>query len=276
MTLRHWDSLLSGDGNGGALDLSDGITFGEDDTYQISQERAAPGTEPTEATITGQDASPGDSLPGGALVLAGGAPGEVGQLAGDVVAELGSAVSSTTAALKIRALGADIMSLLQRGGNAAVRAAEDLALQLYSASSVSVEAGNSGVRMLLSDDGLLQVSFTRRVTIADGQLVMSPSGSIPASGNIELDFDVAAKWAFTVNGAVTFTEPQNVVNGATYVVRIEQAPPGSFGATWHSNFKFGSLSSALSTASGAIDIFVFEANEGGWLHCINATKGVHV
>lgn len=275
MTLRHWDSLLSGDGNGGEFDLSDGITFGQDDTYQVSQERAASGTEPKEATITGQGASLGDALPGGALVLAGGDPGEAGQRAGDVVAQVGEPVGSTTAALKIKALADEIMSLMQYGGAAAVRAAGALALQLGSASSVSLVAGNTGVSLIIADTGEISISFTNRVTIADGQLVLSPSGSIPASGNIALDFDIAAKWSFTVNGNVTFVAPTNVVDGATYTVRVKQAAPGSFTATWDSAFKFGSLNGTLSTASGAVDIFVFEAGSGGELHCLTAAKGVH-
>jgi hypothetical protein len=275
MTLRHWDSLLTGDGDDGALDLSDGITFGQDDTYQISQENAASGTEPAEATITGQGASLGDALPGGALVLAGGDPGAAGQLAGDVVVQVGEAVATTTAALKIKTLGDEIMSLMQRGGLAAVRAGGALALQLYSASAVSLVAGNTGVSLMLSEDGALAIAFTERVTIADGQLVLSPAGSIPASGGITLDFDVAAKWAYVINGNVTFNAPQNVVDGATYTIRIEQAAPGGFTASWNSVFKFGALSGTLTATSGAIDIFVFEAGSAGDLHCISAAKGVH-
>lgn len=275
MTLRHWDSLLTGDGGDGQFDLSDGITFGQDDTYQISQENAASGTEPTEATITGQGASLGDALPGGALVLAGGDPGAAGQLAGDVVVQVGEAVSTTTAALKLKTLTDEIMSLFQRNGVAAVRAAASLALQLYSASSVSIKVGNTGIDLTLADNNELTATFLKRFTIADGQLVMSPSGAIPISGTIGLDFDIAAKWHYTINGNVTFSAPTNVVDGATYTVRIQQAAPGGFTAAWNSVFKFGALSGTLSVASGAIDIFVFEAGSAGDLHCITAAKGVH-
>lgn len=275
MTLRHWDSLLTGDDGDGEFDLSDGITFGQDDTYQIGQENAATGTEPNEATIKGQNAGTGDALPGGALVLAGGDPGAAGQLAGDVVVQVGEAVSNTTAALKIKALADEVMSLYLRNSLAAIRAADDLALQVHSATSVSLAVGNTGILLALSNDGSLTATFTKRVVISDGQLVMSPAGSIPASGTIDTDFDLAAKWNYIINGNVTFAAPTNVVDGATYTIRIQQAAPGGFTASWNSVFKFGSLTGTLSAASGAVDIFVFEANEGGILHCITAAKGVH-
>lgn len=275
MTLRHWDSLLTGDGNGSGFDLSDGITFAQDDTYQIGQEPAATGTEPVEATIKGQSAGSGDALPGGALSLAGGDPGAAGQLAGDVVVELGEAVSTTTAALKIKTLGDEIMSLLQRGGEASIRAAAGLALQLYSDTSVSLKVGNAGIDMTIADNSELSVTFIKRFTISDGQLVLPPSGSIPISGTIGIDFDTAAKWHYTINGDVTFSAPTNVVDGATYTIRIQQAAPGGFTATWNSVFKFGALSGTLTATSGAVDIFVFEGDQGGILRCITAAKGVH-
>ncbi len=269
MTLRHWDSLL------GHLDLSDGITFGQDDTYQIGQDRPASGTAPTEAVIKGQGAATGDALPGGALSLAGGDPGAAGQLAGDVVVQLGEDVSNTTAALKIKALEDEVLNLYLRNSLAAIRAGGSLSLQIHSATSVSLAVGNTGILLTLSEDGSLSTSFTKRVIISDGQLVMTPAGSIPASVSIEMDFDLASKWNYVVNGNVAIQAPTNVVDGATYTVRIQQAAPGGFTATWNSVFKFGALSGTLSVASGAIDIFVFEANEGGILHCINAAKGVH-
>lgn len=275
MTLRHWDSLLTGDGNGSEFDLSDGITFAQDDTYQIGQENTASGTEPNEATIKGQGASLGDALPGGALVLAGGDPGAAGQLAGDVVVQVGEAVSTTTAALKIKTLGDEIMSVMQYGGAAAVRAASTLALQLYSDSLVRLTVGNTGIGLVIADDATLSASFLERFTIADGQFILTPAGSIPVSGNIALDFDLAAKWTYTINGNVTFTAPSNVVDGATYTLRVTQAAPGGFTASWNSAFKFGSLTGTLSAASGAVDIFVFEAGASGELHCITAAKGVH-
>jgi hypothetical protein len=268
MTLRHWDSLL------GHLDLSGGITFGPDDTYQIGQEQPASGTAPTEAVIKGQGAATGAAVDGGALRLGGGDPGAVGNLAGNVIADVGPAVGSTTAALSVESDDATVMQILQYVGRAAIRAAGSLALQLYSASSVRFETALRS--LVLDNEGTLTASFLTRFVQTSGQRIVTPLGSIGGVGTIELDFNEGERWSYLIDQNVTIAAPENVVHGARYTVRFQQDGAGSRLATWNSVFKFGSLSGTLSTGANAIDIFVFEGSDNGDLHCIIAAKGVHV
>lgn len=273
MTLRHWDSLLAGDGD--EFDLSDGITFGQDDTYQIGQTSAASGTEPTEALIKGQSASTGDALPGAALRLEGGDPGAVGQFGGGVVVDVGPAVSNTTAALKVQSDGSNILELLLYSTIATLRAAAGLSLRLLSDTSVYLSVGNTGVSTLLSSSGTFALSFVKRLTMSGGQRSVTPAGGAPFSGTLNIDGDVCERWHYVINGAVTFAAPTNVMAGARYTIRVTQDVVGNRLATWNSVFKFGSLSGTLSTAANAVDIFVFEGSDSGNMHCIIAAKGVH-
>lgn len=268
MTLRHWDALLA---RGLTEDLSDGIVFGTDDSFSITQTQAEAGHDPSDAVIQAQAAPDGQVVPGGELTLAGGDPGAEGATNGDVVVELGPAVADTTAALDLRTVGTSIMRFLLNSATAAIRAAA-LDLIMYSDQAVDLQAGARSVR--LTSTGDLSIGSTNRVIIANGQLQMVPSGIAPVSGAIAIDFNVRAKRRYFLNGNATFGAPSNVLEGATYTIKIVQDLVGNRTATWNSVYKFGSLTGTLSTAASAIDVFVFEGSDDGTLHCLIAAKGV--
>jgi hypothetical protein len=250
-----------------------GIEFPTDGTYSITQEIAETGITPVEANLKAQSAAVGDTEDGALLRLAGGDPGDPANRAGNVAVELGAAVSTTTAALSVETEESPIMQLLQYIGRAAVRAGGSLVLQLYSATTVRMETALRS--LVLDDSGTLTASFLTRFTQGSGQRVMTPGQNNSISGAIDLDFDVFERWSFGLSGNVTFNAPTNVVHGARYTIRVTQNAPGSRTATWNSVFKFGALNGTLSTATGAIDIFVFEGGDSGEMHCILAAKGVH-
>lgn len=270
MALRHYDALLA---RGLTEDLSDGITFGSDDDFSITQTQAESGHDPSDALVQAQSAPSGQVVPGGELTMSGGAPGAEGATNGDVVAELGPAVSDTTAALDLRSAGTSILRALLHIGSAAIRAAYPLALRLYSPVEVILEAESRAVR--LTSAGVLTVQFAQRVVINSGQVQMVPAGVSPASGTLDLDFDVYAKRVYTLNGNATFAAPSNVLPGATYTIKVKQDLVGNRTATWNAAYKFGALNGTLSTAASAIDVFVFEGSDDGTLHCLIAAKGVH-
>lgn len=272
MTLRHWDSLLSRS-VAGSLDLSNGITFGASDDFTIDQEPAAVGNAPADANLKGQAAPAGSAADGGAIRIAGGDRGDASHLAGEVIVELGPAdASDATAALSLQTLGASVMRLLLHSGIAAIRAADALAMRLYSDTSIMLDAGARSVQLTSSGD--LVVLFTERVIVSSGQVQMVPASTTPATGTLNIDFNVRAKRTYTLGGNVTFAAPTNVLEGATYTIKIKQDLVGNRTATWNAAYKFGALSSTLSTAASAIDVFVFEGSDDGTLHCLIAVKGV--
>lgn len=270
MTLRHWDYLFS---RTGALDLTNGITFGATDAFQISQERPTTGDPPAEALIKGQSATSGQATPGGDLRLAGGDPGASGQRAGNVVVDLGPTVGDTTAGLSLQSSGSEILRFLMYVGEAAALAAAGLALSLSSSESVRLAAGNTGVGATLSSSGSFALSFIKRFVVNSGQRQVVPAGSSGFSGTISIDCDVCERWHYSLSGNVTFAAPTNVLPGVRYTIRLRQDVAGNRTATWNSVFKFGALSGTLSTAGNATDIFVFEGSETGDLYCITAAKG---
>lgn len=271
--LRHWDALLSRTVES-SLDLTDGLTFGVDDTFLISQEAAASGETPATAEIKGQDAPGGQATPGGDLRLAGGDPGAVGQFAGDVIVELGPAVTDTTAGLSLQSEGAEVLRFARYIGQAAALAAEGLVLRLYSSESVRLVAGDTGVSAILSSAGSFALAFVQRFTQDMGQRQVLPAGGTGVSGTIDLDFNVCERWHYSLSGNVTFSAPDNVLPGTRYTIKLTQDGAGNRTASWNSVFKFGALNGTLSVVGDAIDIFVFEGSESGDLHCIIAAKGV--
>jgi hypothetical protein len=268
--------LLDTYGLGGSeFQFPDGITFPADGNYSITQARAEDGTAPGAANLKAQSAPSDEAVDGAPIRLSGGDPGAVGNLGGGVVTELGPAVGDTTAPLSVQMLGSEIMRLLRYNGTAAVRAAGSLVLQLYSSTRIVLQTTICSAS--LTEAGReFGLAFVKRFTMDGGQRQVLPAGGSSASGTLNLDFDVSEKWSYTLTGNATFAAPTNVLSGATYTIKLTQDGTGNRTASWNSVFKFGSLSGTLSTAAGAVDIFVFEGSPSGNLHCILASKGVHV
>jgi hypothetical protein len=276
MTLRKWDSLLSR--HISDVDLSEGITFGSEDEFLLAQEPAAGGT-PSDAAIEAQAARSGDAVPGGSLTLKGGANGTAGGVSGPVVVDLGPEDSGTTAVLSVRSAAATLLDVLgyDSGGvpTAQIIAAADRVLGLYSYTTLRLSSAVGAATATLSDAEAFTL-IVKRMVLSTGQRQSVPTSATSVSGNVTLDFDVAEKRALTLSGAVTFLQPQNVLNGGRYTIRVKQDGVGNRTASWNATyFKFGSLTGTLSTAANALDIFEFEGDESGVLHCLIAAKGVH-
>lgn len=187
--------------------------------------------------------------------------------------DLGPANDGETTPLSLTSGSDGILDLLLLNGRATLRAAAELAVDLRSATRLLISVATRSIT--LREDGLFSCAFVRRFTMDGGQRQVFPAGSSGAAGSVQMDFDVSEKYKYGLSGDVTFLAPLNVIPGATYTIKITQNSPGGRAATWDPVFKFGALNGTLSTASGAVDVFVFEGSETGALHCLVAAKGVH-
>lgn len=260
---------IGGDG----FPFHDGIVFPTDANYRMIQEDAETGVAPGEANIQGQSAAAGDAEDGGVLRLAGGDPGDVSNLAGNVIVEVGPAIGDTTAALAVESLGVGLMHLMKSVGLAAIRAVGAMTLQMYSDTQVRMQASTAIAALT---DSAFTLSFLDRFIMSKGQRQVVPAlngGGI--SGDLQIDFDQSEKYYYSISGDIVFLEPLNILEGATYTIRVQQDGTGGHTATWASLFKFGALNSTLSVAPNAVDIFVFEGSSSETLHCLIAAKGVH-
>lgn len=275
MTLRKWDALLSRQLSD--VDLSEGITFGSEDAFLLNQEPAAGGA-PSDALIEAQGARSGDAVPGGSLTLKGGASGTVGGVSGPVVVDLGPEDSGATAVLSVRSVDATLLEVIgyDSGGvpTAQIIAAADRVLGLYSYTTLRLSSA-AGVATATLSEAEAFTLIVKRMVLSTGQRQAVPTSATSVSGNVTMDFDVSEKKAYTLSGAVTFLQPQNVLDGGRYTIRLKQDGAGNRTASWNSTyFKFGSLTGTLSTAANALDIFEFEGDASGVLHCLIAAKGV--
>jgi hypothetical protein len=83
----------------------------------------------------------------------------------------------------------------------------------------------------------------------------------PFGANTTFDFDNGPiqQCALTGNINITFA---NIQAGMVYVLYLQQDATGNRIATWPGNARFGTESSVLSTAAGAIDLFICYARSG--------------
>lgn len=262
-------------GPAGEIDLSTGLHFGVVDTFTIDQDAPDPGTPPGEAIFNGQDAPSGDAVAGGGVTIRGGAPGDSSHRRGDVEIDLGAEDDNViqSASLAVRADGVRVLEFfLANSGEVYALAGTGKSLTLSSDAAVVV---SSSVQSFSLAPAQASLDATKLV-LARVPIVQEPA-QITASGSTTIDFTHSAqgpKVEVVLNGATTLANPSNVEKGARYQIKIVQS--ATYPVTWGSNWKFGGTSSAVTSGSGAIDIFEFEGDAGGIVRLISASKGVHV
>lgn len=97
--------------------------------------------------------------------------------------------------------------------------------------------------------------------------IYSPTATLTDAASIDWNCDGQQKAKVTLGGNRTLNAPTNMLDGATYVLRVIQDGTGNRTLTWNAVYKFaGGTDPTLSTGAGAIDIFKFES-DGTNMYC---------
>lgn len=264
--------------------FDDGIVFPFDGTFSITQQDLSGSGAPADAIISAQNAFTDDLEDGGMLTLKGGNPGQNLNHSGAVRVDLGAedATDSESARLLIRSGGDDFLSIFSRFSGARIEALySDLVVNSSGSATLS---GNNNVQLSsglhafnVSNFQGIGVYSSRMFFGVPCQRVPTPTATNVTGTTISIDFNVSGdELEFFLNQAsTTMNAPTNIQHGTVYTFKFRQVLANRV-LTWNSIFKFGGTSSVLSTASGAIDYFVFKADGTTTLRLLYASKGVHV
>jgi hypothetical protein len=100
-------------------------------------------------------------------------------------------------------------------------------------------------------DARLSTAITSWLTRVQGVQALADGASI--AWNVALGHTAT----LTIGGARTLANPSNLVNGASYVLRVTQDGTGGRTLAYGSAFKWAGGAPVLSTAAGAVDVITF-------------------